>query len=111
MPIFWMLAPMVATTMGQGFEPVVEVLRGLAPLPVAFAVQYVFGDVLSGADRQGLRTSVSVVSTIVLAAAVWLGSANGGLTGGIQAVVLGNFLAAAAYVALVEWLYRRGDGE
>ena len=103
----WVLAPVVAALMGPGFEGVVDVLRGLAPLPVAMAVQYVYGDVLSGADRQGWRTGISVVSTLMLAGAIWIGSQAGGLIGGIQAVVVGNVLVAMAYVGIVEWLNRR----
>lgn len=103
----WLLAPVVAGLMGPGFEAVADVLRSLAPLPVAIAVQYVYGDVLSGADRQGFRTALSVMSTMVLAGAVWLGSQATGVEGGMRAVVLANGVAALSYVVVVEWLNRR----
>jgi O-antigen/teichoic acid export membrane protein len=103
----WILAPIFAALMGEGFEPVTNVLRGLAPLPIALAIQYVYGDVLSGADHQNWRTGLSIITTALLSLGIYVSSQSWGIEGGIMAVVVGNVLIALCYFAVVETLHRR----
>lgn len=53
-------APLAPVLLGSGYADVVGALRWLALVPLLQSFSYAWGDVLTGAGDQGLRTSVQV---------------------------------------------------
>src|SRR5262249_5212652 len=55
------LAPLAPRVLGGEYRLSVEAVRGLALLPLLRAVHYLGADALTGAGRQGVRTSLQLV--------------------------------------------------
>lgn len=53
-------APLAPVILGSGYAGVTGALRWLAPVPLFQAFSYVWGDVLTGAEEQGLRTLLQI---------------------------------------------------
>ncbi len=63
---FWVLAPLVPALLGPKWsDEVVSVIRWLAFLPAARAVQYVAGNTLSAADKQWWRFGATAVAALL----------------------------------------------
>lgn len=91
----WVAAHAVTRFLGHGFDdtPRIAGLLGLA-LPF-MGLQNPAGDVLSGSDRQPLRTRLSLVSTALFGLLMFAGASLRGVHGAIAAFVAGHALFAA----------------
>ena len=71
-------APLVPLVLGPRFAEVVPALRWLAPLIVLRAVHYFAADALTGAGRQGLRSTAQlIVAAVNVGLNLWLIPAHG----------------------------------
>ena len=107
--LFWFLAPLTPTILGQQWTEAVSVIRWLSFLPGLRAVQYVVGNTLSAADRQWWRFGATAgaaflnltLNLIFLPGGSWR-------TAALTTFVSETFLMVAL-VMLVGFLIRRED--
>jgi O-antigen/teichoic acid export membrane protein len=56
----WVGAPVIPLVLGAEYQPTVEVLRWLAPLPLLKSLHYFAADTLTGAGYQSLRSGAQI---------------------------------------------------
>jgi O-antigen/teichoic acid export membrane protein len=67
------LAPIVPTILGDEYQPVVDALRWLAPIPLFRAMQHFGGDILSGSGFQSWRSVMETsIAGFNIAINLWL---------------------------------------
>jgi len=62
--VMWMGADLLPGVLGAEYRDSAMTLRWLAALPLLLSLQYVLGDVLTGADYQHLRAAIAVLGTV-----------------------------------------------
>jgi O-antigen/teichoic acid export membrane protein len=106
--VIYMGAPLVPVALGDGYQPAVDVLRWLAPLPVLQAIAYLAGDVLTGSDRQGIRSLLQIAAAglnvglnlVLIPAYSWRGAVW---------ATLASFAFLASALWLTAWLVARNE--
>jgi O-antigen/teichoic acid export membrane protein len=83
----------------------------LSPLPVAYALQTLGGNILSGANFQAHRTIAMAAGLILTLVASFLGAQLAEVSGAIMGYVTGNFLFAASTWIAVWRLLQPADRE
>lgn len=94
-------APEIARLLGPDYAGLTTYLRILAIVPMFIAIQYVFADMLTGADLQRIRTVVLSTGVIALALGSWLGGKFLGPYGIAVAVAAINGLIASVFILTV----------
>lgn len=103
----FLAAPLLPMLLGPDYELVGDYLPMLSPLVAAIALQYVFGDALTGADLQKVRLVLLACGLVLIYLSVWIASAFIGIFGIMLAVVLSNFVLALMFVGAAEYLAKR----
>jgi O-antigen/teichoic acid export membrane protein len=85
----------IPALMGEGFAETTAITLGLACALPLMAVQYPAADALTGAGRQGLRTVIFTLATVVFSAGLAAGAKFGGMWGVVAAFVGGHAAIAA----------------
>lgn len=100
-------APLVPLVAGSEYNDALAVIRLLALLPVVRMVQYLFGNVLSAADRQWWRTGATAVAMVTnLGLNIWL-LPNGGWRTAVMTTFVAEVLLAVALMGAVGYWSRR----
>lgn len=88
----------IPALMGEGFAETTTITLGLACALPLMAIQYPAADALTGAGRQGLRTVIFTLATVVFSGGLALGARFGGMWG-----VVGAFVGGHAAIAATLW--------
>ncbi len=100
-------APLVPLVAGEKYDDALDVIRWLALLPVVRMVQYLFGNVLSAADRQWWRTGATALAMVTnLGLNIWL-LRDGGWRTAVLTTFVAEVLLALALIAAVFYWSRR----
>jgi len=91
----------IPALMGEGFAETTTITLGLACALPLMAVQYPAADAMTGAGRQGLRTLIFTLATVVFSAGLALGAHFGGMWGVVVAFVGGHAAIAATLWGLL----------
>jgi O-antigen/teichoic acid export membrane protein len=101
----------VIPILGSSFAGAGGIILWLAPLPILVSIQYIFSDALTGADYQGVRTSLLAGGLVLNAILIAFGVGWFGTPGIVAAVLLSNVSLLIGIIATATWLVRRAARE
>ncbi len=107
---FLLLAPLLPLVAGSDYDESVDVIRLLSVLPAIRMVQYLAGNILSAADRQPWRMTVTGLAMVTnLGLNLWL-LREGTWRTAIFTTFVSELLLAGLLIGIVAYWVRRGRG-
>ncbi len=99
--LLFVLAPVVRPILGEGYEDAVSVLRFLSVLPLLKGISYFGADILTGANRQGVRSWIQISMALLnIALNVWLIPAHGWRGAAVASLLTDVSLGVTMWVAV-----------